>query len=154
MPNLSEQKDFWDAVVAAIKGSIGTSSSASTKIADASIVWSKHLSKREIAALPGIAVAPVTESLVSATNQSYDIGYAVSVAIVQAGDQNLTTNADRLAYWRQLLFDLFHDKRLAGASFVHLTKVEPRAIFDAQAFANNEDVSLFVVRATSRRNNR
>ena len=35
MPNISQQKDFLDAVIAAVKAAIGTSSSASVKVADA-----------------------------------------------------------------------------------------------------------------------
>lgn len=155
MPNISQQKDFLDAVIAAVKGAIGTASSASVKVADAQILFSKHsLGRAAGTTRPCCIIAPINETFGTGTNLAYDVNYSVRITLVQAGNQSLTADADQLLYWRQLLMDLFADKRLTGFSASHLCKVEPQAIFGAAAFANNEDESSIIVRAAVRRTNK
>lgn len=154
MPNDSQQKDFLDAMLVAIKGAIGTSSSAEHKISDNHIVLAKHAMQRATVEDGSVIIAPLQETIVSPTNASYDIGYGCLIALKQNGDQELSTNMDRILYWRQVLIDLFHERRLSGFSAAHLLKCEPRAVFDPGAWAANQDASLVVVRALVRRQNR
>jgi hypothetical protein len=155
VPNVSQQKDFLDALIAAIKGAIGTSSSASSKIADAQIVFSKHPLRRPAGTtLPCCIVAPVQETFGAGTNLAYDVNYGARVVLVMVGNQDLTTGADTLLYWRMLLMDLFADKRLSGFTASHLCKVEPGPVFGGAAFTANEDESSIIVRAAVRRTNK
>lgn len=155
MPNASSQKDFIDAVVTAIQGAIGTSSGATHTIADAQIVFAKHPAARgHENTYPACIVSPVAETFGPGTNASYDPRYGVRVTLAQSSNGDLTANADRLLYWRQVLMDLFADKRLSGYSAAHLVMVEPGAVLSDAAFAANVDVSVFIVRAMVRRTNK
>lgn len=154
MPNESQQLDFLDAIVAAIKGAIGTNSSAEYKVSDNHILLVKHAMQRVTIEDGSVIVAPLQETIVSPTNASYDVGYGCLVAMKQNGDQDLTANMDRVLYWRQVLMDLFHERRLSGFAAAHLLKVEPRAVFDPGAWSANQDASLIVVRGLVRRQNR
>lgn len=154
MPNAAQQKDFLDAMLTAIKGAIGTHSTATHKIADSHIVLAKHALQRAVVEDGSVVIAPLQETIFSPTNASYDIGYGCTIAIKQNGDQEIDANMDKILYWRQVLIDLFHERRLTGFSAAHLLKVEPRAVFDPGAWSANQDASLIVVRALVRRKNR
>ena len=154
MPNAAQQKDFLDAILTAIKGAIGTHSTATHKIADSHIVLAKHALQRATVEDGSVIVAPLQETMTTPTNASYDIGYGVTIAIKQNGDQEIDANMDRILYWRQVLVDLFQARRLSGFTAAHLLLVEPRAVFDPGAWSANQDASLLVVRALVRRQNR
>lgn len=146
--------DFLDAVVARIKATIGTASTATHKLSDNNIVLARHALDRAVHADGSCIVTPVQETIASPTNVSYDIGYSCLVTVKQNGNQEISSNMDKLLYWRQMLIDLFHERRLSGASFVHLCKVEPRAVFDPGAWSANQDATLILVRGLTRRTNR
>lgn len=155
MPNLSSQQNYYDALVTQIKGAIGTSSAASSKITDAQIVYAKHpLARSHEAALPACVVSPVPETMGRGTNASYDVNYSARVTLIQSSNGDLTANSDRLLYWRQVLLDLFADRRLTGYSAASILTIEPGSPFSPAAWRDNVDVSSFVVRAAVRRTNR
>ena len=154
MPNAAQQTDFLDALVTAIEGSIGTSSSATHKIADASILWVKHAQARADIARPCCLVVPIQEATDRGTNLSRDIGYRARIVLVQAGNLNLTADADRMLYWRERLLDLFSDRRLSGFDAASNLRVETGPVFTPAAFAANEDESSIIVRADVRRPNK
>jgi hypothetical protein len=155
MPNESSQKDFIDAVVAAIKGAIGTSSAITNKIVDAQIVFAKHPAARgHDATYPACIVSPVPETFGPGTNASYDARYGVRVTLAQSSNGDLTANTDRLLYWREVLMDLFADRRLSGYTDAYLVRVEPGAVLSDATFLANVDASSFIVRAYTRRTNK
>lgn len=153
MPNASQWIDYLDALVAAIKGSIGTSSSATHKIADASILWVKHAQARE-GSLPLCLVVPMQETLGAGTNLSRDVSYRARIVLVQAGNLRQTTDADRMLYWRERLLDLFSDRRLSGFDAASIIRVETGPVFSPAAYSANEDESSIIVRAEVRRPNK
>lgn len=152
MPNASITQDILDAVDTALKAKLGTSSSATNKIADANF-YKRKLPWDVGVSLPGLFMTPVPELEKPATNKSDDVGYGIQITIVQASNRDLTANADRLYYWREEAMDTFRSKRLAGAgdANIHLVDIETRPVIDPASFARQIDATAFVLRLWTRK---
>jgi len=146
MPNASRTQDILDAIQAAIVSSVGTGSDATHEITTANIIDAKLPWATDDFNLPGVLLTPVPELEKDATNASEDIGYGVQVTIAQASNRNLTSNADRLFYWRETIAALFRNKRLS-VSGCWKCSIEPKPVIDVAAFANLFDATAFTIRA-------
>ena len=138
-----------DAMETALEAAIGAGSGATHEIATADFVQRKF--PWDVgASLPGVFLSPVPELEKDATNASDDIGHGVQVTVAQTGNRSLTSNMDRLFYWREQAMGVFRNKRLSGVSDVYQCKIEPRPIIDPAAFAGQVDATAFVVRCWAR----
>ncbi len=103
---------------------------------------------------PGIFLTPLPEKIEGVTNTRDDIAYSVLVTMCQISNEDLTSDFGRLLLWRESIRKAFRDKPgyqpLAAVAEVHSVAVEPRAVVDAEAFRNQYDVSLLVVKVTTR----
>lgn len=146
MSNSTTQK-ILDAMVAGIKSAIGTSSSATYKIADANIVDEKLPWIENDSMLPGVILTPVPELEKNATNASDDIGYGVQVTVAQSSNRDLSTNRDRIYWLREKIAGLYRNRRLAVSGVgTYICSIEPKPVIDVAAFVNLFDATAFVVR--------
>lgn len=88
------------------------------------------------------------------TNQRNDVGYPVTVTILEADNQNLTANHERNLLWRQRIVQACIDRQIEpslGAGNSHgICTVEPNTVVVPDSFANNVFHSSFVLRFTAR----
>lgn len=98
---------------------------------------------------PGLAMRE-TMFREGSTNQSNDIGYPVSVVLLDNDNGNQTANFNRDLLWRQRIIRQFEHKALTGASDVYLCRVEPEVVVQPAAWARNLWVSLFTLRFFTR----
>ncbi len=108
--------------------------------------WHRELS------LPGVLLTPIGELLPreGGTNASNEIGYGIRITLVQAGNQSLAANLDRLLLWREAIVRAFHLRRLANVAESVLCRIEPGAVVESLAADRQYDVSVLVVRCFSR----
>lgn len=140
-----------ESIQTAIVAGIGTDSGATHEIVTAHIVIAKLPWIEADSQLPGVVLTPVPEIEKPATNASDDIGYGVQVTIAQPSNRNLTSDADRMFYWRETIMGLFRHKRVSGVSASYNTLIEPKPVIDPAAFSNLFDATAFVVRVWTRK---
>lgn len=107
--------------------------------------------------LPAVVISPVgSELMTNATNDGDDVGYPVTVAIVQSAEAaDLQTNLQKYLYWREAIRAAFSGKRLEGVGTVWTLRVEPAPVVSLDAWINsNLFVSGLIVRAISREQTR
>jgi hypothetical protein len=76
-------------------------------------VDSEHLG----CSLPAIIITPgLNESEEGGTNASDDFSYPVMVAVVDRKDDQETANTPTYFYWREVVRQLFHNRRLPGVN--------------------------------------
>jgi len=136
-------KQCLDATKTQIEG-LTLSGVANADIVVQKLPWDRNVTK------PGIFIYPVPETLAQATNASDDVGYGVMVVMVQASNQNLTSNVNRLLTWRQQISRHFRFQRLTGVSEVFQCLVIPQPVFSPGDFLNQFDVSALLIRCMSR----
>ena len=132
-------KQCLDATTTQIK-SLSLSGVSNDNIVVKKLPWDRNVSK------PGIFIHPVRETLRQATNASDDVGYGIQVVMVQAANQDLTSNFNRILMWRQQISRHFRYQRLPGVSEVHQCIVIPQDVISPGAFANQFDVSVLLIR--------
>ena len=84
------------------------------------------------------------------TNQSNDLGYPVSIVLLDNDNRSQTANFDRDLLWRQKIIRQFEHKALSGASDVYLCRVEPDTILQPAAWLNNVWASMLTLRFFTR----
>ncbi len=129
---------------AILKASMGTSSTALHKVADANFCIRKFPWNTG-ASHPGVFLIPVPERITAYTNATDKIAYGVQVIITQASNRNLTADHDRIHYWRELAIGQFLHQRINGLPQYYVT-VEPAAVIDPAAFGVGYDATSFVLR--------
>lgn len=136
-------KQCLDAVTTQIK-ILSLSGVSNDSIVVQKLPWDRNVTK------PGVFIYPVPETLVQATNASDDVGYGVMVVMVQASNQNLTSNVSRLLTWRQQISRHFRFQRLTGVSEIFQCLIVPQLVFSPGDFLNQFDVSALLIRCMSR----
>ena len=131
-------------IEAILKAAMGTSSSALHTIADANF-FIRKFPWNTGASHPGVFLVPVPERITPYTNASDKWAYGVQVIITQATNRSLTTDHDRMHYWRELAMAQFLSQRINGLSQYFVT-VEPAAVIDPVAFGAGYDATAFVLR--------
>ena len=132
-------KQCLDAIQTQIK-TLGLSGVSNDNIVVKKLPWDHNVSK------PGVFIHPIRETLRQATNASDDVGYGIQVVMVQAANQDLTSNFNRILMWRQQISRHFRYQRLPGVSEVHQCIVIPQDVISPGAFANQFDVSVLLIR--------
>lgn len=84
------------------------------------------------------------------TNLSNDLGYPVSVALLDNDNRSPSANFNRDLLWRQKIIRQFEHKRLSGVSDVYLCRVEPDVILQPAAWMQNVWASLLTLRFFTR----
>lgn len=89
------------------------------------------------------------------TNLRNDVGYPVTVTILAADNQDLTTNHERNLRWRQRIIQACIDNQInpsigSGNTAQRICTVEPNTVVVPESFANNVFHSSFVLRFTAR----
>lgn len=105
-----------------------------------------------------VFVCPAPEQLnaQAGTNLGDDIVYGVLVVAARPSNQSLTDNMDGTLHLRQQIVNAFHNKRLSwtapsgSGATQPFCAVDPTAVFDAGAFADQVDASALVVRVKTR----
>jgi len=136
-------KQCLDAVQSEIQG-LSLSDVNNSNIVVRKLPWNRNVSK------PGIFIYPIPETIFQSTNASDDVGYGVMVILVQASNQNLTSNISRLLTWRRLISSHFRFQRLSGVSVVYQCLVDSQVVFSPGDFLKQFDVSAILVRCMAR----
>lgn len=122
-------------------------------IASSSIVKAKAMPTSEdefVGGLPGCAIFPHGNiGELPGTNVRDDIVYPVGILLVQAGNQNQSTNRDRMLLWLEQVRKRFIHQHLTVTS-VYTCMVDPKAAFDLAAWRVNFDAGGMVLRFVSR----
>ena len=101
--------------------------------------------------LPGVLVAPVgRETQPGSLTGMDDIGYPVTVAIVEANNQGYTLDLARNLLWRQKIFRALRHFRFAAVQPVITLDVQPGWVVDPEAFDRNRFVSMLQLSCRSR----
>lgn len=103
---------------------------------------------------PGIFLSPATEAIAGATNLSDDYNWGVQVIVTTASNRDArsagsVTDLDALCLDRERMIRACFNKRVLTTPELWGT-VEPGPVIDPGSFANNYDVSVFLVRAKER----
>lgn len=151
MPNASRLKDIIDDVIVALKARIGTSSGASSVIADANFEDAKF-PWEDGTSHPGCFLWPGSERIAQGvTNLADDWVTPINVVITQVSNRDVSSNRDRLYYWRSRAMGRFvGQQRLPTHTDVYTT-VEPGAVFDSNAFDAGYDATHFIILPSDRR---
>lgn len=111
------------------------------------------LRKKEVSGLPAVLISPFGQPRVVTGTPADNIGtnviqYPVAVMCVQAGNQDQTTNYDRILLWLQQIFTEFYHKEVAAvtAGNVYTCEVDPRDSFNPDAWFDNLDAGGLVLR--------
>jgi len=114
---------------------------------------SSTIRKKEVAGLPACLISPFGQPVMIKGDAADNIGvnliqYPVAVLLVQVGNQNQTTNFDRLALWLEKIVMEFHHKEVAAvtAGNVYSCDVSPRETFQQDAWLDNLDLGGLVLR--------
>jgi hypothetical protein len=146
--SLSQQKAIMTGLETWAKSLIGTSSSATVKVADSSF-YQRKFPWDKLITHPACILLPVPERLTSRTNRQNDYGHGVQITLTKASNRDLAVTDDDVIYWRELLFEAMADERIPTIPAVWC-QVEPGAYFDLVAFGAGYDASAFTVRANRR----
>lgn len=84
------------------------------------------------------------------TNMSNDLGYPVSVVLLDNDNRSQSASFDRDLLWRQKIVRQFEHKALAGVSDVYLCRVEPETVLQPAAWLNNVWASAITLRFFTR----
>lgn len=141
---VSKWMELAERIEAILKAALGTSSTALHKIPDANFFIRKFPWNIGVAH-PGVFLIPVPERIAAYTNASDKWGYGIQTIITQASNRNLTSDHDRIHYWRELAIGQFLNQRINGLSQYFVT-VEPSAVIDPAAFGAGYDATAFVLR--------
>jgi hypothetical protein len=110
--------------------------------------------KKDVAALPAVIVAPFGSKVspsTGGTNTKDEIEYPVLVATLAAADEDQSTNLDRELTWHESILSKFIHQRLTGVTSVLTCRVDPKDVFDPNAFfGKNLDVGGLILRFISR----
>ena len=99
----------------------------------------------------GVFIHPVPERYGQGTNLRDDVGYGVMVTMIRKSNQNLTSNMNAFAVWRQSISNaLRRGSSTFGVAEVYNLTIEPAAVYLPEAFAKNYDVGAVLVRCFSR----
>lgn len=86
---------------------------------------------------PGVSITPLgQESLAASTAVADDIGYPVSLFVIDAAEQDPDTRLDKWLTWRETLFDHFTETRLGnvGGLVQTITKATFGTVIDPAAW--------------------
>jgi hypothetical protein len=125
-------------------------------IADASMIIQKVATdrKQSLPRLPGIIVSPFGSKVspsTAGTNERDDIEYPVLVATLALSNESQTSDLERETGWHESILSKFINQHLTGVTSVYNCRVDPRDVFDPNAFfAKSLDVGGLVLRFISR----
>jgi len=126
-----------------------------TGVTTTNILVLKYTTLREdqLAALPAVLISPFGQPRVISGGPADNIGmnviqYPVAIMCLQAGNQDQTTNLDRIALWLQKIFMEFYHKSIAAvtAGTVYTCEADPRDTFHPDAWFDNLDAGGIVLR--------
>lgn len=86
---------------------------------------------------PVILIAPTDETLDKngGTNRDNDIGYPVTITMLDADHQDQALHFDRNLLWRQRIIDKLHNRRAAGIPVVRRLVVTPGPLLDPNTWS-------------------
>lgn len=147
-----DYRSVWERCILAVKDTIDGLALADITSAKIVAEWWPKILREMTPQPPCILVSPfgAEEYPPTGVNDEDDVGYPVSVVIVDRINNESAAQMSRDLLWREQISRVFRFQRLAGVGEIYNSFVQPDVVVHPDAFAHNLLVSTILFRFVSR----